>query len=135
MTLWVIGHTRRFNAAVAMRVVSNFISMWGTSDMNWMFENLTGEESPYKDPLKAWERSPIKALDKARTPTLIIHSEADHRTPVEQGEQAYVMLKKAGVDTELLRFPAESHGLSRGGRTDRRVARLAHILRWFRKYL
>ena len=47
----------------------------------------------------------------------------------------YVALKKLGVDTELVLFPEESHGLSRGGRTDRRVARLKHILRWFDKYL
>jgi dipeptidyl aminopeptidase/acylaminoacyl peptidase len=35
----------------------------------------------------------------------------------------------------MVRFPDEFHGLSRSGRTDRRVARLKHILRWFDKYL
>jgi dipeptidyl aminopeptidase/acylaminoacyl peptidase len=32
-------------------------------------------------------------------------------------------------------FPEESHGLSRAGRTDRRIARLNHIVRWFDRYL
>lgn len=136
MTLWVIGHTHRFKAAVAQRVVSNFISMWGTSDMNWQFTALVGDAAPVDDLETAWDHSPAKYLPTATTPTLIIHSEEDHRCPIEQGEQAFVTLKvKAGVDAEMVRFPGEPHGLSRVGRTDRRIARLNHILRWMDKYL
>ena len=40
-----------------------------------------------------------------------------------------------GVDTEMVRFPNEPNGLSRGGRTDRRIATLNHIVRWFDRYL
>ena len=57
------------------------------------------------------------------------------RCEIEQGEQLFVALKTLGVETEMVRFPDESHGLSRGGRTDRRVARLEHIARWFDRYL
>jgi dipeptidyl aminopeptidase/acylaminoacyl peptidase len=136
MTLWIIGHTQQFNAAVAQRVVSNFISMWGSSDMNWRFSALVGDAVPLDDIETAWNHSPVKYLPEATTPTLIIHSEEDHRCPIEQGEQAFVTLKvKAGVDTEMVRFPGEPHGLSRGGRTDRRIVRLSHILRWMDKYL
>jgi len=136
MTLWIIGHTHQFEAAVAQRVVSNFISMWGSSDMNWKFQNLVGDPAPLDDIETAWNHSPVKYLGNATTPTLIIHSEEDHRCPIEQGEQAFVTLKvKAGVETEFVRFPGEPHGLSRMGRTDRRIARLNHILRWMDKYL
>ncbi|MFC1995998.1 S9 family peptidase [Chloroflexota bacterium] len=136
MTLWVIGHTHQFQAAVAQRVVSNFISMWGSSDMNWRFSGLVGDAAPIDDLGTAWDHSPVKYLPNATTPTLIIHSEEDHRCPIEQGEQAFVTLKvKAGVDTEMVRFPGEPHGLSRGGRTDRRIARLNHIHRWMDLYL
>ena len=136
MTLWVIGHTHQFQAAVAQRVVSNFISMWGSSDMNWKFTALVGDAAPIDDLETAWNHSPVKYLPQATTPTLLIHSEEDHRCPIEQGEQAFVTLKvKAGVDTEMVRFPGEPHGLSRVGRTDRRIARLNHILRWMDKYL
>jgi len=44
-------------------------------------------------------------------------------------------LQQMGVDSELVLFPEESHGLSRNGRTDRRIARLQHMARWFEKYL
>lgn len=135
MTLWIIGHTKRFKAAVAQRVLSNFISMWGSSDFNWSFQEVINDLPPYKDLMNAWDRSPLKHIENAKTPTLIIHSEQDHRTPIEQGEQAFVALKTLGVDTEFVRFPDSPHGLSRTGRTDRRIARLNHILRWFEKYL
>ncbi len=135
MTLWIIGHTQRFKAAVAQRAVSNLISMWGSSDFNWVFQQPLEAGPPWEDFQKYWDRSPVAHLGNASTPTLLIHSEQDHRCPIEQGEQAFVALKVKGVDTEMVRFPGEPHGLSRTGRTDRRIARLNHILRWFDKYL
>jgi len=135
MTLWIVGHTHRFKAGVSQRCVSNFISEWGSSDVNYSFEQELQAGAPFQDLEKYWNMSPMKYIGNARTPTLIIHNENDMRCPIEQGEQAYVALKRIGVETEMVRFPDEFHGLSRNGRTDRRIARLNHILRWFEKYL
>lgn len=109
--------------------------MWGTADFNWGWVHLTGDKNPWEDIQTNWEHSPISHLHKATTPTLFVHSLADYRTNFEQSEQAYVVLKVQGIETELLAIPDESHGLSRMGRTDRRIARLTHMLRWFDKYL
>ncbi len=135
MTNWIIGHTRRFKAAVTQRSVSNFISMWGSSDFNWTFQMEMNDKPPYEDLEFYWDRSPMKYMGAARTPTLVIHNEMDLRCPIEQGEQVFVALQRQGVDSEMVRFPDEFHGLSRSGRTDRRIARLNHILRWFDRYL
>lgn len=135
MTNWIIGHTDRFKAAVTQRSVSNLISMYGSSDFNWMFQYEFRDEPPWENLENYWRQSPMKYIGNAKTPTLVIHSEQDLRCAIEQGEQVFVALKKLGVDTELVRFPDESHGLSRGGRTDRRIDRLNHILRWFDRYL
>jgi dipeptidyl aminopeptidase/acylaminoacyl peptidase len=135
MTLWIIGHTQRFKAGVAQRSVSNFISMWGSSDYNWSFQQIIGNQAPYENIEILWENSPMKYIGAAKTPTLIIHSENDFRCPLEQSQQAFVALKKLGVDTKFVIFPDESHGLSRGGRTDRRIVRLNEIAGWFDKYL
>ena len=135
MTTAIIGRTQRFQAACAQRLVSNMISMWGTSDFNWVWTRAMGNETPRENLENYWRQSPIATIENAQTPTLIIHSEKDFRANLEQGEQVYVALKKLGVDAEMVVFPDEPHGLSRGGRTDRRVARLEHILRWFEKYL
>ncbi len=135
MTLWIVGHTNRFKSAVAQRSVTNWVSMWGSSDFNWIFQFWAKSGSPQESMDKLWNMSPVKYLGETKTPTLIIHNEHDHRCPIEQGEQAFVALKRAGVETEFVRFPEEPHGLSRVGRTDRRIARLNHILRWMDKYL
>lgn len=135
MTVWIIGHTDRFKAAVTQRCVSNLVSMWGSSDLNWVFQEILGDQPPYENLEKFWKHSPIAYIGNAKTPTLVIHSENDLRCPIEQGEQVFVALKREGVDTEFVRFPEEFHGLSRTGRTDRRIERLNHIVRWFDRYL
>jgi dipeptidyl aminopeptidase/acylaminoacyl peptidase len=135
MTNWIIGQTNRFQAAVTQRSVSNLISMYGSSDLNWAFQFEFGNQPPWENLENYWRQSPMKHIGNAQTPTLIIHSENDLRVAIEQGEQVFVALKKLGVDTEMIRYPDEPHGLSRAGRTDRRIDRLNHILRWFDKYL
>jgi dipeptidyl aminopeptidase/acylaminoacyl peptidase len=135
MTNWIIGHTDRFKAAVTQRSVSNLISMYGSSDFNWAFQVEFGDEPPWENLENYWRQSPMQYIGNVKTPTLVIHSEQDLRCDIEQGEQIFVALKKLGVDTEMVRFPDEPHGLSRGGRTDRRIERLNHILRWFDRYL
>ncbi len=136
MTSMIVGRSQQFKTAVSQRAVNNLISMWGSSDFNWAFQQAIGENKPPFENLETyWAQSPMKYIGGAKTPTLVIHSQADYRVAQEQGEQLYVALKRLGVDTELVLFPDEAHGLSRGGRTDRRIERLNHILRWFDKYL
>ncbi len=135
MTVWIIGHTTRYKAAVTQRCVSNLVSMWGSSDFNWAFQIELNNKPPFEDLQKFWDHSPIKYIGNAKTPTLVIHNEMDLRCPIEQGEQVFVALKKLGVESEMVRFPDEFHGLSRSGRTDRRIARLNHIAGWFNRYL
>lgn len=136
LTNWIIGQTDHFKAAVTQRSVSNQLSAWGSSDFNWIFQQEIGEnQPPWENFALYWAQSPMKYIGRAKTPTLVIHSEQDLRCVLEQGEQIYVALKWLGVDTELVIFPDEPHGLSRTGRTDRRIVRLKHILRWFDRYL
>ncbi len=139
MTAWIIGKTNRFKSAVVQRAVTNWVSFVGNSDFNWFFEEWMGDGPPYQSEelLKQyWRQSPVSLMGKhVKTPTLVIHSLMDQRVEHEQGEQLYIALKRMGVDSELVLFPDSPHGLSRTGRTDRRIARLNHILRWMDKYL
>ena len=116
MTNWIIGHTTRFKAAVTQRSVSNLVSMYGSSDYNWFFEEeIGGNKPPWENHNRYWQQSPMKYIGNARTPTLVIHSEQDLRCDIEQGEQVFVALQRLGVDSEMVRFPDEPHGLSRAG--------------------
>ena len=135
LTNWIIGHTDRFKATVTQRSVSNLLDFYGGTDGNWIWEEVFGGRKPWNDFETYWQQSPIKYFGNAKTPTLVIHSEQDMRCPITQSEQVFVALKRQGVDTEFLIFPGESHGLSRGGRTDRRIVRLNAIREWFDRYL
>jgi dipeptidyl aminopeptidase/acylaminoacyl peptidase len=135
MTNWIIGHTTRFAVAVTQRSIVNMISKYGTGDYNWLTEYRFANKAPWEAVDAYWDQSPLKYFGKVKTPTMVVHSEEDHRCPIAEGEQTFVALRKLGVDSELVRFPEEPHGLSRVGRTDRRIQRLRHMLRWFDKYL
>lgn len=135
MTNWIVGHTQRFRAAVTMRSISNAYSQWGTSDLAYMkgFWEYPGD--PWESPEYYLSRSPITYVRQIRTPLLILHSENDLRCPIEQAEQLFVAVKKQGTPTLLVRFPNESHDLSRNGQPRHRTERLRHILTWFRTHL
>ena len=79
--------------------------------------------------------SPLTYVENIKTPLLISHSLEDHRCPSVEGEQLYTALKLLRREVEMVLFPGESHGLSRGGTPSRRVARLHFIRDWFVRYL
>jgi dipeptidyl aminopeptidase/acylaminoacyl peptidase len=134
MTLWTVGHSKLFRAALAERSLSNFVSFMGTSDSGWIWNRIAGA-FPEDDVQKLWDMSPIKYVADIQIPVLVMHSERDDRTPIEQGEQIFLALRRLGRDTKLIMFPEESHGLSRGGKPSRRVERLGYVLEWFREKL
>jgi len=69
------------------------------------------------------------------TPPLILHREQDHRCPIEQGEQLYTALHLRGIPTRFVRFPDESHGMSRNGKPAHRLQRLDEIINWYDRFL
>jgi dipeptidyl aminopeptidase/acylaminoacyl peptidase len=79
--------------------------------------------------------SPWSYANDIETPLLIIHSEQDLRCNIEQAEQLFTRLRLLRKDVELVRFPAESHELSRGGSPFHRVTRLEILVEWFDRYL
>jgi dipeptidyl aminopeptidase/acylaminoacyl peptidase len=132
---WAIGHTQKFRVAVSDRSVVNRYSSFGTSDIGYLREFEFGGGPPWETTSYYLKQSPLQNFANATTPTLVIHSAFDYRCAVEQGEQVYLALKQLGVPTEFVRFPNESHGLSRGGRPWHRVYRLDKYLEWFRRWL
>src|SRR5207253_3145464 len=74
-------------------------------------------------------------VDPDRLGVLVLHSERDLRCNIEQGEHLFTLLRLLGKEVEMLRFPAESHELSRSGSPLHRVQRFEAILDWFERYL
>ncbi len=134
MTSWIVGHTDRFKAAVSERAVNNFDSQWGSSDFGWDFKGYTGRFL-FEDVDLYLRMSPSTYARDIRTPLLILHSEDDLRCPVEQAEHLFVTLRLLKRPVEFVRFPAESHELTRSGSPVHRVQRFELVVEWFDRYL
>ncbi len=134
MTAWITTRTNRFKAAQADRMISNWFSWYGTSEA----QGLTEFEF-YGKPWDNWdlyeELSPLKYVQNVRTPTLIVQSEEDHRTPMTDAEQWFMSLKKQGVPVEFIRYPRSTHDLSRTGEPWLLVDRLGRLRQWFVHWL
>jgi len=134
MTNWIIGQTDRFAAAVSMRSISNLVSEYAQHDIV-LWGLLQLGPPPWPDLDELWGRSPIRYVKNVRTPLLLTAGEMDLRCAMSQSEELFGALRLLGKTVELVRFPEESHDLSRGGRPDRRVERLKRIVAWYEKYL
>jgi dipeptidyl aminopeptidase/acylaminoacyl peptidase len=134
LTSWIVGHTKRFRAALSERSVNHLVSAFGSSDLFWVFERQFG--GPMWEDVDDWLRmSPATYARDIETPLLIVHSETDLRCNIEQGEHLFILLRLLDKEVEMLRFPAEGHELSRSGSPIHRVQRFKAILEWFGRYL
>ncbi|MDL2294370.1 S9 family peptidase [Ruminococcaceae bacterium OttesenSCG-928-D13] len=135
MTNWIIGRTDRFKAAISQRGIANWVSMAVTSDIGYYFVPSDQGVTIWQDVGALWAHSPLRLADKAKTPTLFIHSDEDFRCPAGEGIQMYAALKEHGVPARMCLFHGENHDLSRSGKPKARLRRLQEILAWFEQYL
>ena len=135
LTDWAVGHTHRFAAAVSQRDVADWLGFWYTADFT-LFQPSWFRSTPFRDPQEFLARSPVRYADSVTTPLMFILGDEDLRAPPNQGGEAmFRALKYLRKTTVMVRFPGESHELSRSGKPVHRVERLQHILNWFDKYL
>jgi dipeptidyl aminopeptidase/acylaminoacyl peptidase len=134
MTAWITTKTNRFKAAQADRMISNWSSWYGASDAQGLTEfEFYGK--PWDNPAMYDTLSPIRYVDRVQTPTLIVQSEEDYRTPMADAEQWFMALKKRGVPVEFVRYPRSNHDLSRTGEPWLLVDRLGRLRQWFGYWL
>ncbi|MCP5454892.1 MAG: S9 family peptidase [Thermotogae bacterium] len=135
MTNWIIGHTDFFKAAASQRSISNWISKSMITDIGYYFVKDQQAGDPWENVDKLWFHSPLKYADKAKTPTLFIHSDEDLRCYMAEGFQMFSALKYHGTEAKLVLFHGETHELSRSGKPKHRIRRLKEITEWMDLYL
>ena len=134
MTAWITTKTNRFKAAQTDRMISNWHSWYGMSDAQGLTEfEFFGK--PWDNPRVYDELSPIRYVNRVTTPTLMVQSEEDFRTPMGEAEQWFLALKKRNVPVELVRYPRSTHELSRSGEPWLLVDRLGRLRQWFGYWL
>jgi dipeptidyl aminopeptidase/acylaminoacyl peptidase len=131
MTMWALTQTERFKAAVAGAGLSDWLSYYGTNNIDtWMLPYFGA--SVYDDP-KVYERSsPITFIKRVRAPTLLVGGDRDAEVPITQSYEYWKALRRRGVKTELVIYPDEGHDFfKRADQAD--VA--TRLVIWFNAYL
>src|SRR5262245_102036 len=131
LTNYTIASDGRFKAAISGAGSSNQISMYGTDMYITQYENELGP--PWKNQ-DLWIKLsyPFFHADRIHTPTLFMGGEKDFNVPLLGGEQMYQALRSLGVDSELVIYPNQFHGITIPSYEKDRLER---YLAWYDKYL
>jgi dipeptidyl aminopeptidase/acylaminoacyl peptidase len=131
MTAWAVSQPTRFKAAVMGAGLPNMISDNSIGDIP--SANLSYfEQTAYEDPDSYYDRSAIKHIRNASTPTLILHGEADKRVNMWQSVEMYMALKTLGVPTQLVTYPREPHGIQE---RKHQIDLMRRVVEWYDRYL
>jgi dipeptidyl aminopeptidase/acylaminoacyl peptidase len=112
LTNYVIASDKRFKAAVSGASISNVLAGYGTDQYVMDYETELGR--PWEHP-EIWMKLSYPFYQNARivTPTLFMAGDKDFNVPLQNSEQMYQALKSRGVDTGLIIYPGQFHGLTR----------------------
>ena len=111
MAAWAVTQSNRFKAAIMRAGISDWRSFHGRSILAGWDSIHYGDADPYEMDGVLSNFSPITHVKQVKTPTLIIHGEVDPVCPVEQAYSFHRALKDLGVETELVVYPREGHGV------------------------
>jgi dipeptidyl aminopeptidase/acylaminoacyl peptidase len=132
LTNWIVTQTSRFKAAVAISSISNLFTQWGASAIpSWVEVEIGG--LPWEKMDLMLRQSPIMQADKVRTPVLFLHGEMDYDTPIVEAEQMFAALKKHGVETVMVRYADDGHGIRM--KPVNTLDSMRRVVAWFDKYL
>jgi len=132
MAAWAVTQTTRFKASVSGAPMTDLESEFGTESAGVNIGDTWALGTPYENPDLFAKRSPVTFVKNVRTPTLLLNGEEDTTDPVGQVQQFYRGLKRYKVESELIIYPREGHGI----REERhQLDVLNRMIGWFQKYL
>jgi dipeptidyl aminopeptidase/acylaminoacyl peptidase len=131
LTDYTIATTPRFKAAISGAGSANQLSMYGTDQYVAQYNLELGPPWKAQD---TWIRLsyPFFHADRITTPTLFMGGASDFNVPIIGGEQMYQALRTLGVETELVIYPNQFHGISV---PSYKVDRLRRYVAWYDKHL
>ncbi|HEX7981728.1 MAG TPA: S9 family peptidase [Gemmatimonadaceae bacterium] len=132
LTAWIVGHTKRFRAAVVQKPVINWSSFVLTSDEDALYTRYWFPGFPWDNAEQYAKRSPITYVGNVTTPTMLVTGEVDYRTPSSEAEQFYEALRLRKIPTAMVRFPDAPHDIS--AKPSNMMAKVAYIVGWLDKY-
>jgi dipeptidyl aminopeptidase/acylaminoacyl peptidase len=132
LTEWLITQTNEFKAAIPTAGIVNLISYNYMTYYN-QYEQMEWGAFPHQGNLMdvLWERSALKHVANAHTPTLLMHGENDNDVPIAEAEQYYIALRDVGTDAVMVRYPREGHGIREPKHV---VDWIERSMKWYEKY-
>jgi len=132
-TALTVANPSRYKAAIVGAGDVEWISDWGNVDFGASFDNYYFGASPIEDPQRYIDKSPYFRLPEVRTPTLLFTGTADRNVPPSQSWSHFRALQQLGnVETRLVLFPGEPHGLGELAHQRRKVE---EEMRWLDRFL
>ena len=131
MATWLPGQSNKFRAAVAMSPVTDWASLYYTSNISSFVELFMGG-SPTQIPDQYALRSPVTRASQIRTPTLLMAGALDLCTPAEQAARFHGALRLSGTQSQLVIYPNEGHGAAT---ITTQIDQAARILTWLSAHL
>jgi dipeptidyl aminopeptidase/acylaminoacyl peptidase len=112
LSTWLITQTNIFKAAIPTAAITNIISYNYTTYYN-QYEAMEWGVYPHQGNLMdtLLQRSALRHVANAHTPTMLMHGENDNDVPIAEAEQFYIALKDVGTETVMVRYPREGHGI------------------------
>lgn len=109
---WLITQTNEFKAAIPTAGIANLVSYNYMTYYN-QYEEMEFGQFFHQGNLMdvAWERSALKHVAAAHTPTMLCHGENDNDVPIAEAEQYFIALKDVGTEAVFVRYPREGHGI------------------------
>jgi dipeptidyl aminopeptidase/acylaminoacyl peptidase len=132
LTDWLITQTNEFKAAIPIAGIANLISYNYMTYYN-QYEEMEFGQFLHQGNLMdvAWERSALKHVAAAHTPTMLMHGENDNDVPIAEAEQFFIALKDVGTEAVFVRYPREGHGLSETGHV---IDATNRCIAWYEKH-
>ncbi len=110
MTMWIDTQTDRFKAISPGAGLPDLYSMYSQTDIHRYLTMFLGMKAPWDNFQEYWDHSPMKFVTNVKTPTMILHGQADTRVPIPQAEEFYRALYEKHVPVEYVTYPRENHG-------------------------
>ncbi|MGB2652616.1 MAG: S9 family peptidase [Candidatus Acidiferrum sp.] len=110
MTFWIDTQTDRFKAISPGAGLPDLYSMYSQTDIHRYLTAFLGMKAPWDNFQEYWDHSPMKFVNNVKTPTMILHGQADTRVPIPQAEEFYRALYEKHMPVEFVTYPRENHG-------------------------
>jgi len=132
LSAWIVTATSMFKAAIPRWPIINLVSYNYMTYYN-MYEDMEFGVRPHvadwMDEL--WRRSSLRYVAHVKTPVMLMHGENDNDVPIAESEQFYIGLKDSGVETVMVRYPREGHGLREPKHT---IDMIDRSIAWYEKH-